>query len=213
MRDTETHMVRFGRSVSLMLVLLLFACGVDSPPVEEVDGDVQAVEIPEPNRYEFGSDFVLTDQDGKPFDTASLRGSAVLLFFGYTHCPDACPTTLSRLNRVYDLLGEEGGDVRTVYVTVDVARDTSRRLKEYLSYYGLPIVGLTGTQEEVDFAAGEYGAYHKVSDEVSEAGPLFDHTLLVYLIDAEGVLRYLFQPGESPEVMAGVIGKVLKERR
>lgn len=195
------------RALLLFVALILVGCGGDSKTSDR--GEAADVEIPEPKRYEFGSDFVLTDQDGRPFDTASLRGKTVLLFFGYTHCPDACPRTLSRLSRVHSLLGDRADDVQTVYVSVDVERDTPERLKEYLSYYGFPVIGLTGSAEEVDHAAGEYGVYHAVSEESSEAGPLFDHTLLIYLLDDEGTLRYLFQPDDSPEVMAGVVRKVL----
>jgi protein SCO1/2 len=192
--------------LGLIVSALLFCTACEDRSREA--GGTGDLEIPELKDYEFGSDFALTDQYGHRFETTALRGKAALLFFGYTFCPDACPMTLSKLTRVYRLLGERANDVQTVYVSVDPERDTPLRLKEYLEYYGLPVIGLTGTAAEVDSAAGGFGVYYKTSDEKSEAGPLIDHTLLVYLLDSEGKLRYLFQPGESAEVMAGVIRRL-----
>jgi protein SCO1/2 len=103
-----------------------------------------------------GANFTLTDQDGRPFQLSSLRGRVVLLFFGYTSCPDACPTTLSKLARVYKLLGRHRERVVTLFVSVDPGRDTPRVLKEYLKYFRVNAVGLTGTKEEIDRVVGFY---------------------------------------------------------
>ncbi len=172
----------------------------------------EEVELPELKKLDFGDDFFLTDQHGASFDSRALRGRVVLLFFGFTTCPDACPTTLSKLSQVYDLLGEAREQLQVVWVSVDPERDTPDRIKAYLEYWQMPVIGLTGTPEEVNrVAAGGYGVYYKRSEEETEAGYLVDHTTLVYLIDPDGDLRYLSQPGDSATIIAGLIQKVLAE--
>jgi protein SCO1/2 len=193
--------------------LTTIACGEsqrDNSVREGVPSE-SVVELPELKRLEFGRDFVLTDQDGKSFNTAMLRGKLIFLFFGYTTCPDACPMALSKLARVNAMLGEDGNRVQTVYVSVDPERDTAEKLKKYLSYYTLPVVGLTGTVEEIGSVAGDFGVYHSRSEEETAAGYLIDHTTLVYMIDSEGTLRYLSHPEDSPEVLVGLVRKVLAE--
>lgn len=153
-------------------------------------------------------DFTLTDQDGAVFHLKDHRGQIILLFFGYTMCPDICPVTFSRLARVYKHLGPKARDVLTVFVSVDVDRDTPSRLKEYLQYFSINAVGLTGTREEIDAVVDAYkGSYEKVESE-SAAGYLYDHSDYVYLIGRDGQLRYLFHHEDTPEQMASVIQKI-----
>ncbi|MBK35435.1 MAG: hypothetical protein CME26_07890 [Gemmatimonadetes bacterium] len=191
-------------------ILVLVLCAACTAGHEEAAvSETVEVELPELKKLDFGEDFVLTDQNNAAFDSRSLRGRVVLLFFGFTTCPDACPTTLSRLSLALDMLGEDRDRVRIVWVTVDPERDTPARTKAYLEYWQMPVIGLTGTREEIDDVAGNYGVYHKRSEEETEAGYLVDHTTLVYLIDPEGSLRYLSQPHDEPAVLAGLIRKVL----
>lgn len=173
--------------------------------------DSEPVELPELKNLEFGRDFVLTNQDGQAFDTSALRGKLIFLFFGYTTCPDACPMTLSKLARVASLLGQEEDQIQIVYVSVDPERDTVEKLKEYLSYYQLPVIGLTGTAEEIKSVAGDFGVFYSKSEEETAMGYLVDHTTLIYLVDGKGSLRYLSHPEDSPEVLAGLARKVLGE--
>ena len=187
----------------------LTGCQVGEDVVDVVDQP--AVALPELKKLTFGRDFVLTDQNGAMFDTATLRGKILFLFFGYTTCPDACPMTLSKIASVYALLGNEASRLRTVYVSVDPERDTPEKLKIYLSYYDLPVVGLTGTAEEIKSVAGDFGVYYSKSEEETAAGYLVDHTTLIYMIDQDGLLRYLSQPQDPPEVLAGLVRKVLAE--
>jgi protein SCO1 len=152
-------------------------------------------------------DFTLHDQDGKIFHLKDHRGQIVLLFFGYTSCPDVCPTTLSKLARVYALLG--GGmrqKVLTVFVTIDSQRDTPQKLKEYLQYFNINAMGLTGTKQEIDRVVDRYKAtYEKVETNLSALGYMFDHTDYLYLIDTRGETSHLFHPEDSPRDMAQVI--------
>lgn len=196
-----------------VLVVLACAC-TESSQIDEGEQVVETespIELPELKKLAFGRDFVLTDQNGKSFDTASLRGKLIFLFFGYTTCPDACPMALSKLARVNALLGEDGRRVQTVFVSVDPERDTVEKMREYLSYYTLPVVGLTGTVEEVASVAGDFGVYYARSETETAAGYLIDHTTLVYMIGPDGTLRYLSHPEDTPEVLAALVRKVFSE--
>jgi protein SCO1 len=151
-------------------------------------------------------DFTLHDQDGKIFHLKDHRGQIVLLFFGYTSCPDVCPTTLSKLARVCMLLGPKRQKVLTVFVTIDPQRDTPRKLKDYLGYFNVNAMGLTGTKQEIDAVVDRYKAsYEKVETKSSAMGYMFDHTDYLYLIDTRGVTSHLFHPEDKAQDMARVI--------
>jgi len=151
-------------------------------------------------------DFTLHDQDGKIFHLKDHRGEIVLLFFGYTSCPDVCPTTLSKLARVYALLGPLRQKVLTLFVTVDPQRDTAQKLKEYLQYFNINALGLTGTKQEIDAVVDDYKAtYEKVVTNSSALGYMFDHTDYLYLIDAQGKTAHLFHPEDRAQDMAQII--------
>ena len=152
-------------------------------------------------------DFTLHDQEGKIFRLKDHRGEVILLFFGYTSCPDVCPTTLSKLARVYRLLGEKMRQkVLTVFVTVDPQRDTSQKLKEYLQYFNINAMGLTGTIQEIDVVVAAYKAsYIKVIPNSSALGYMYDHTDILYLIDTQGKTAHLFHPEDNAQDMAQII--------
>lgn len=153
--------------------------------------------------FEFGGDFTLTDTNGAPFRLSSLKGETVLLFFGYTTCPDVCPTTLSKIKQALARPGIDPGKVKTVFITVDPDRDSKQKLKEYLSYFEIPIYGLTGTKQEIDAVVSQYkGAYMKKGlGAGSELGYLIEHTSYIYLIDQSGDVRYLFAHDATPELI------------
>lgn len=153
-----------------------------------------------------GGDFSLTDQVGRRFDSASLRGKVALVFFGYTYCPDVCPTTLSKLSAVSRALGGDRDRIRVVYITVDPRRDTPAVLRDHLSMFEMDAVGLTGTPEEIARVAAMFGAdYAFEVDPSSEAGYFVAHTTRLYAIDGQGRTRILF-PYEASvdEIVAGV---------
>ncbi|HAA74237.1 TPA: SCO family protein [Candidatus Latescibacteria bacterium] len=203
--------MRYTKHLTLAVCLLFAGCSESGDSTEPVAIIEEPQELPELKKLEFGRDFVLTDQNGERFDTATLRGKLIFLFFGYTTCPDACPMTLSKIARVDALLGEMGERVQTLYVSIDPERDTVEKVREYLSYYDLPVVGLTGTVEEINDVADDFGVYYSKSEEETALGYLVDHTTLVYMIDPNGTLRYLSHPDDSPEVLAALVRKVLAE--
>ena len=157
-----------------------------------------------------GGDFTLTDQDGRPFALSSLKGRVVLIFFGYTMCPDACPTTLSKLSSAYGRLrDDERARVKAVYITVDPARDTPQVMKEHLAYFGVDAVGLTGTVEETAKVAAQFGAHFERSSESTAAGYLMSHTVSVFGLDAEGRTRLLIDYEAGVELVVKEIRALL----
>lgn len=157
------------------------------------------------------ADFALVDHDGRPVTLASFRGHPVLLFFGYTHCPDICPLTLARLQRSVRALGPRGDDVRILLVTNDPARDTPAVLREYLSRFGPNAMGLTGDSAAVARTMAGYGAYSMPpsatpgpADEHAHGShaakpALLAHSAVVYGIDREGRLQVVFSEGAKQE--------------
>ncbi|MCC6164847.1 MAG: SCO family protein [Acidobacteria bacterium] len=152
-----------------------------------------------------GGDFTLTDQNGQPFQSSSLRGQVVLVFFGYTFCPDVCPTTLSKLSAVTRRLGTDAARVKTVYITVDPARDTPAVMREHLGLFRVDAVGLTGSDAAIAQVAQQFGAAYEIEPTDSEAGYLVAHTTMLYGIDPEGRTRILFRY-EAPvdEIVDGI---------
>ena len=134
-------------------------------------------------------DFELTDQEGNPFRLVDQQGYVTLIFFGYTNCPDVCPTSLSEYKKIIDELGEQADGVRFVFVTVDPERDTIERLNTYLSFFHPAIVGLTGERAYLETVYKDYGVYQAKQDTGSAAGYLVDHTARTYVIDKQGNLR------------------------
>jgi protein SCO1/2 len=152
-------------------------------------------------------DFTLHDQNGRIFHLQDHRGQIVLLFFGYTTCPDVCPTTLSKLARLYTLVGPQVSQkLLTLFVTIDPKRDTAQKLKEYLAYFNINGLGLSGTKQEIDAVVNSYKAvYEKVQTASSALGYMYDHTDYLYLIDAQGKTVKLFHPEDKAEDMAQII--------
>jgi len=165
-------------------------------------------------------DFNLTDQDGKPVSLKRFRDKVVLIEWGYTNCPDVCPLTLSKLNKMMEALGKRSSDVQVLFITVDPERDTAERLKSYVPYFNKNFIGVTGTPESIKKVAREYGVTVVKHEEVygrSEKDHwdryLMTHTNTVFLIDGDGILlltypHYLLEPDK----MAGDINKLLQDQ-
>lgn len=133
------------------------------------------------------SDFVLVDEGGKEATDEDFQGQWQLVFFGFTHCPDICPTTLDTVARVMEDLGDDAKQVQPLFITVDPERDTPEVMAEYTSLFHPRIVGLTGTPEQVKDAAGAFRAYYaKVQREGAPDGYSMDHSAFIYLMDPKG---------------------------
>lgn len=134
--------------------------------------------------------FELARDDGRSFRLGEARGNIVLLFFGYTSCPDICPTTMAELKTALDRLGEDKAkNVKVVFVTVDPQRDTPQRVQAYVNHFDKDFIGLSGPEPDLAKVWSEYGVFREIVDGTSAAGYLVNHTARVTLIDQQGDLR------------------------
>jgi protein SCO1/2 len=163
-----------------------------------------------PAAVPIGGPIHLTDQDGKPFDSASLAGKPYAVFFGFTHCPDACPTTLSEIARAEDEIGPPAKELTTLFVTVDPERDTPAVLKDYISNFGGNTVALSGTPEQVAQVAKEYRVFYKKVP-TSDGGYTMDHTAVLYLMDRKGAFRDVIAYSEDHDRYVEKIRKLLTD--
>ena len=155
-----------------------------------------------------GGKFSLVDQNGKPFTDADLKGKWNLVFFGYTHCPDVCPTALNDLSLALDQLGAKEKDVGIVFISVDPDRDTPAVLKSYIESFGAPIEGLTGTPQEVAQAAKDYKVYYAKHPR-ADGGYDMDHSALIYIMDPAGRFTATFTPEDTSDTMAARLRKLV----
>lgn len=153
----------------------------------------------------------LTDQDGNPFSLDDHQDEVLLVYFGYTTCPDLCPLTLTDYQVVKEELGEDADRVRFVMVTFDPERDTEERLKEYMGFFDPDFIGLRGDDTQTEKFKREYGiVVQRVEYPDSATGYLLDHTTLSYVIDPEGRLRLAYPYGMDPALIAEDIRHLLK---
>lgn len=155
-----------------------------------------------------GGPFKLTDQDGKPVSDQNFRGKPFLVFFGFTHCPDVCPTTLFEVSEVMRKLGPDADKTAALFITVDPERDTPDKLKEYLSSFDPHLRGATGDLDTVAAVAKAYRVYYKKVP-TDKGDYTMDHTAIVYLMDKDGRFVAPFNLRRSPEVAAAELKKYL----
>lgn len=154
----------------------------------------------------------LTDQFGQPFSLTTAAAKVRLVYFGYTTCPDFCPTTLTDFLAVKDDLGDAEDDVEFVLVTVDPARDTTERLREYLAFFDPGFVGLRGDEAQTEAASRGYGVFaQRVEQPDSATGYLVDHTSMIYVLDKEGDLRLTFGYASDPADIAADVRHLLDD--
>ncbi len=192
---------KMGVVVGLLLVLALTACGRYAYHGTVLPGEA-------------APDFALPAAQGGVFRLSEQRGKVVLLFFGYTHCPDVCPTTLAEARQVLEGLGEDARNVRFVFITVDPERDTLEALKAYTAHFHPDILALSG---DMDHLRAVYEAYHVYIERVPAQGAATDytvtHTARVFLVDPQGRLRLSYAFGTPWQDMVDDVRHVLKEGR
>ena len=147
--------------------------------------------------YPPAAEIQLSRADGTEFRLSDLRGNVVMLFFGYTSCPDVCPTTMAELKQALEKIGDKADQVKVVYVTVDPKRDTAERVQEYVDHFNPDFIGLSGSESELAKVWNQYGVFREIVDGTSAAGYLVNHTARVTIIDQQGNLRVSF-PFDTP---------------
>jgi protein SCO1/2 len=155
-------------------------------------------------RVPIGGDFALTDHTGARVGEASFRGRLMLVYFGYTWCPDVCPTELQVIGAALDLVGEDASEVAALFITVDPERDTWQVLADYVPHFHERLIALTGTPRDIAAAARAYRVYYAKAD-AGDGAYLMDHTSLVYLMDRDGAyLRHFTGAATAEEIAAAV---------
>jgi protein SCO1/2 len=186
-------MIRFRWIALITIGLMLAACAHNFSGVA-------------PNPIGAAPDFALTDENGQPFKLSDLRGKWILLAYGYTHCPDVCPLTLSHLRDVKKAIDPNGNKVQVVFVTIDPERDTADIMRQYMSHFdqqfNQKFKGLTGTPQEIAQAAKAYNVKYEKKESTSAAGYSMAHTAEVYLIDPRFNWRMTFPFGVRAEEIA-----------
>ncbi len=186
----------------LIILILFSACSPSVPPFK---GTViqPLTDAPAIN---------LQDQNGKNFRIVDNKGKILLLFFGFTHCPDACPSTLMNWSSIKRDLGKDAEKVEFIFVTVDPTRDTKKSLQDYISLYGEDITGLTGSQNELNSVYKSYGIFaEKDSAKIGEGSYLINHTTSIILIDKQGKWRLNYGFATRPEDISSDIKLLLNE--
>jgi protein SCO1/2 len=196
---------RIGRRASLALLgtlacAALAACADKAPSFRGIDV----------TGADYGKALSLTDPDGNTRTLADFKGRAVLLFFGFTQCPDICPTALARAAEVKRLLGQDGDRLQVLFVTLDPERDTPQVLREYTAAFDPSFVGLYGSLDQTRQAAKDFRVYfEKVPTKASYS---IDHSAFTYLFDPEGQLRVLLKHEQTAEDYAADVRVVLSSR-
>ncbi len=197
---SRSSLIRAGATlVALALVGPVLAQAPDADRAAKLMDDLMW------GRGHVGGPFALIDQDGKPRTDADFRGKLMLVFFGYTTCPDICPTELMEIGLAVDKLGAAGDDVQPLFISVDPDRDTPDVLAAYVAQFHPRLIGLTGTPGQIRAVADSYKAYYAKYFPNDGAVYLIDHTGLVYLMGRSGEYLGFFPPGTSADRMVEII--------
>jgi protein SCO1 len=183
------------------LVGMLEACTENKPQFKAVDL----------TGADYAKDFHLPDQNGQVRTLKDFRGKLVVMFFGYTQCPDVCPTTLADLAEAKKLMGPDGAKVQGLFVTVDPERDTPEVLKGYMANFDPSFLALRGTPEQLAAVAKEYKVYYKKVDGKTPTSYTMDHSAANYVYDTQGHLRLYSRYDAGPQALASDLRQLLKE--
>ena len=178
---------------TLIVSLTLLFSGCSQPPT------FKSTDI---SGSDWGKDFVLSDPQGQARRLADFKGKAVVVFFGYTQCPDVCPTTLLSMREVLNRLGNDAGRVQVVFITLDPARDTSQVLAEYVTAFHPSFVGLRGDEATIAAVARDFKVFYAKQAGSTAGTYSLDHSTGSYAYDPEGRLRLLIRHGETPDNVA-----------
>jgi cytochrome oxidase Cu insertion factor (SCO1/SenC/PrrC family) len=160
---------------------------------------------------QLGGPFTLTDSAGHAVTEQNYRGKWMLVYFGYTFCPDVCPTELQTISTALDQLGPAATNVVPIFITVDPERDTAPAIGQYVKLFDARLVGLTGTPEQIAAVAREYRVYYAKVVPKGATSYLMDHSSFTYLMAPDGTFRALFRPGLSADEMAAQLQKAESE--
>ena len=191
------------KAAFLIPLMLFFASCSPAQSVSNgfVGTDITGADFPKP--------LALTDHTGKLRTMHDFKGKVVLLFFGYTHCPDVCPTTMSDLKATMKLLGSKSDEVQVLFVTVDPQRDTQEVLAQFVPYFDKRFIGLRGSLQETAETMGNFKIFYSKIEGKSKGDYTIDHSAGTYVFDKEGKIRLYLPYGQKPAEIASDIQKLL----
>ncbi|WP_374515137.1 SCO family protein [Niveibacterium sp.] len=181
------------RFLAVLAAALLGGCGVSDAP------KFHATDI---TGADYAKAFTLTDQHGKSRTLAEFKGKAVTVFFGYTQCPDVCPTNLTTMAQVVKLLGADGERLQVLFVTVDPQRDTQQLLSEYMPAFNPSFIGLRGDAATTERVMKDFRIFAQKQGDIAGGNYTVDHTAGTYAYDPQGRLRLYIRHGETPQNIA-----------
>ena len=190
------------RAAAVLIAAALAACSQGSPSFKNTD----ITGVP------YARGFELTDQNGQRRSLADFRGKVVSVFFGYTQCPDVCPTTLAEMKEVRQKLGPEGNDVQVVFITIDPERDNAQLLKSYLAAFDPSFVGLTGTPEQIAAVARDFKVFYEKVPGNAPGQYTMNHTAGSYVFDRSGRIRLFVRHGQGTDILASDFKALLEEK-
>ena len=190
----------FSLAIGILCALLLAACDSAKP-------QFKAVDITGAN---YAQGFTLTDFEGQTRSLSDFKGKVVVLFFGYTQCPDVCPTTLSELVQAKHLLGANGDKLQGVFVTLDPERDTTSLLKSYVTNFDPSFVAFVPTVDQLPALAKDFKLYYKKVEGKTPTSYTLDHTAASYVYDTQGNLRLFVRYGSGAQALAQDVAQLLK---
>jgi protein SCO1/2 len=188
------------RLLAFAAAALLAACGADAPKFRSTDI----------TGADFGKELALTGHDGKPRTLADFRGRLIVLFFGYTHCPDVCPTTLVDVAGALKSLGSDAARVQVLFVTLDPERDTPQVLKQYVPAFDPGFLGLSGDAAATQRAAKEFRIFYEKRSGSTPGAYTVDHSAQSYVLDTQGRLRLLVRQERIAQDLAEDLRVLLK---
>lgn len=156
--------------------------------------------------------FSLTDQTGRAVSDADFRGRYMLVYFGYTHCPDICPTDLAVMSEAIDIMGEEGAEVLPLFITLDPERDDVEMMADYIAHFHPRFLALTGSAQQITNAANAFGARSSKSYAAGTEQYVVNHSSYAYFVGPDGNMSLMFKPGITNEMMAAAILKKIGKK-
>jgi len=191
----------FAYFLTALMVVLLSACSPSNEESTLFGTDIAGAD--------FATGFKLTDHHGEVRQLSDYQGKVVALFFGFTHCPDICPTTMADLAAAMKLMGGNSDEVQVLFVTVDPERDTPEVLAQFVPSFDSRFIGLTGTVEEIDQVAKAFKIFYARQQEPGQTGYSFDHSAGVYVYDKQGKIRIYLKYGQKPVEIAHDLSRLL----
>jgi protein SCO1 len=190
--------------VLIAFTLMLSAC--DKAPASKVAASFKNVDI---TGADYARSFALNDFDGKPRSLTDFKGKAVAVFFGFTQCPDVCPTALAELAKVKAGLGKDADKLQVLFITIDPERDTPQVLKSYLANFDKEAVGLAGNAEQTAATAKEFKVFYAKVPGTTAGSYTMDHTAGSYVFDPQGKIRLFVRHGTDPQLLIGDLKQLI----